>query len=189
MLHSSPKDLLLEAYIAAHWEFKINPKYHGLLGWLRAKFDRRRIEERESYNSGPAEHIGGDVYGSSPGSIEAFRKQYLDENSFADAMMRYITKKNLDPADVYHKAGIDRRLFSKIRSYRDYRPAKKTILALCIAMELDLEESKDLLGVGGFALSRNILTDVIVEYFLISKKYNIFEVNETLSFYDLPPLS
>lgn len=186
---SSPEHSELEAYVASHWEFRTNPKYHGLLGRFLAKLDRRRVEEEEEYRSGPLEHIDEGVFGSGPGSVEAFRKQYLDEKSFADAMMRYIIKKNLDTAEVYRKAGIDRRLFSKIRTHRDYRPAKKTILALCIAMELDLEESRDLLNVGGFALSHNILTDVIVEYHIANRIHDIFKVNEALAAYDLAALS
>lgn len=112
----------------------------------------------------------------------------LDE-PFSVTLMRLIDAKGIKKdSDVYHKANIDRRLFSKIRSNEHYTPSKSTVLALAIALELSLEQTNDLLERAGFALSRSRKFDVIVEYFIKVGKYDIFEINEVLFYYDQPLL-
>ena len=81
---------------------------------------------------------------------------------------------------------MDRKLFSKIRNNPDYKPSKATALAFAFALELDLEETKDFIGRAGFALSHSSKFDVIVEYFLVNRNYNVFELNEVLFAFDQP---
>ena len=102
------------------------------------------------------------------------------EETFSQMLLRLIDKKGRTDAEVYKKANIDRRLFSKIRSRKDYRPTKPTAVALCIALELNIDETADLLRRAGFALSPCERFDVIVEYFILNGNYNIFDINETL---------
>lgn len=111
----------------------------------------------------------------------------LDE-PFADTLLRLIDEKGKTDVQVYKKANIDRRLFSKIRSIKGYTPKKSTILALAIGLELSLEETDDLLERAGYALSPASKSDVIVEYFIINKNYNMFELDAVLHAYDLPSL-
>jgi len=106
----------------------------------------------------------------------------LDE-SFSEALLRIIDDKGLKDSDVYKKAGIDRKLFSKIRK-TSYVPSKKTALAFCIALELDLEETNDLLKKAGLALSHAKYFDVIIEYFIVNKHYDFFDINAALLKYD-----
>ena len=111
----------------------------------------------------------------------------LDE-PFSVSLLRLIDASGKTDADIYRLANIDRRLFSKIRSNAQYVPSKTTALAFAIALELTIDQTADLLKRAGYALSHSRISDVIVEYFIKSRKYDVFEINEVLFSYDQPLL-
>ncbi|MBQ7759129.1 MAG: RNase III inhibitor, partial [Anaerotignum sp.] len=109
-----------------------------------------------------------------------------EEMTFSEALLDWLIKKDLNDPDVYKKANMDRKLFSKIRSNADYKPKKSTAIALALALELDLEETKEFIGRAGYALTHSSKFDIIIEYFIRQKNYNVFEINEVLFAYNYP---
>lgn len=108
------------------------------------------------------------------------------EETFSQRLLRMIDERGMTDSEAYAKAYVDRRHFSKIRKDVNYVPNKKTVLAFTIALELSLDEAKDLLASAGFALSRSSKTDIIVAYFLQNKIYDMFEINDVLDAYGQP---
>ena len=126
------------------------------------------------------------VAATQPASLES-RLDSLDAG-FSQTLLHLIDERDLTDSEVYHRANMTRQHFSKIRSNVGYRPSKPTVLALCVALELDLAQTNDLLGRAGFALSHASKFDIIVEYFIERGDYDPFRINETLFYFDQPLL-
>ncbi len=110
------------------------------------------------------------------------------DDTFSQALLRLIDARDRKDSEIYRRANIDRRHFSKIRNTPNYQPSKTTALALAIALELNLDETKDFIGRAGYALSHSSKMDIIVEYFIENGEYDIFTINETLFAFDQPCL-
>ena len=115
-------------------------------------------------------------------SLEDMLKEM--DKSFSEMLFYYIDLKGITDVQCYKKANVDKKTFSKIKCKKDYKPSKQTALSFAIALELDLEETSRLLQTVGMSLSNSNKFDIIVKYFIINGKYNIYEINETLFEFD-----
>ena len=107
---------------------------------------------------------------------------------FSETLLKLIDKTGKKDSEIYKKANVDRKLFSKIRNNPEYKPTKVTAVAFALALELNLEETQDFIGRAGYALSHSSKFDIIIEYFILKKNYNVLEIDAVLFHYDQPTI-
>ena len=179
---------MVKSYIDDHYVFARLGKRRPLLEAERRaleKADEKEFSEREFLRKTFLERYYGLPQEASVPLGEWIEN--LDE-PFSQTVLRLIDERGFSDVEVYRRANLSRQLFSKIRTDNNYRPSKPTALALAIALKLNLKETNDLLRRAGLALSHAEIFDVIIEYFIVNKHYDIFTINEVLFKYDQPIL-
>ena len=155
-------------------------------GVRKYKANYNRSNEFESFSNVAYGKVASKTIKTDSRSLEDLVTEL--ESSFSEALFKYIDDKGLTDPEVYKRANLDRKLFSKIRKNKNYKPSKNTALALAVALELNLDETKDFIGKAGYALTRSSKMDIIVEFFIKQNNYDIFELNEVLFYYEEPLL-
>jgi hypothetical protein len=151
----------LEKYLKEHLEEKTTLKERSFAGASSMEY----MEEGVLYKSHDINH---------------YIENNMDDNTFQTKLFEYIDEKNLKDSDVYNKVNIDRRLFSKIRSDKNYHPSKETVILLGLALKLSEEEIVDLLESASYSLPMNTTFDLIIRFCFKEHIYNVNKVNEFL---------
>ncbi|MCR5323869.1 MAG: hypothetical protein K6E85_11440 [Lachnospiraceae bacterium] len=149
----------------------------------------------EAFNKTPASPAGA-ALGEAPAPAPAAKKaaRTLDDlmknvsQTWQESLFRLIDEKGYSDTEVYKRAKIDRKLFSKIRSNPDYQPKKNTAVAFALALKLSLDEVKDFLARAGYALSPSSRFDLIIQYFVEQEVYDLYTINLALFEHDQPLL-
>ena len=157
--------------------------YESIAFQERRKLRRRNIAEEKACGSCAPMEICAPC---APMPKSTNLVNYLDQldAGFSETLLKLIDKTGKKDSEIYKKANLSKQHFSKIRNNPDYKPTKPTALALAIALELDLEQTKDLIGRAGYALTNSSKFDVIIRYFIEQHKYDIVEINIALYEFD-----
>ncbi len=188
----------VQSYIDDNYVFETAKREYRLFGSGRP-FARRKEQENalcDMAGAAPAAMPEMPKAKKEPEKQEAFTVYdnlddllHYQEETFSEAVLRIMKENSWTNPQVYHGAGMDKKLFHKIINDRDYHPSKSNALLLAVALHLDLDATQELLAKAGFTLTKSSKFDVIVMYFIVHGNYNIFDINEVLFDHDLPCLS
>lgn len=175
----------VESYIDEHYvEEKTVEEYHD-----GGNMRRRREAERNYMASLAEESVDAGIFAAAapkPANL-ADRIANMDA-TWADALIALIDESGEKRSTIYNKANVSKQVFSKINSNSNYQPSKPTAIAFCMALELDVEESQALLAKAGYSLSNSIKFDVIIQYFIEKRDFNMVGLNIVLEEYDMPTI-
>ena len=180
-----PKDLIhsIASYIDQNYVDSCEKMAYGVAEEIRRNRIRRRRDMeicesavlRESLPCTP-------MAAPKAASLEDMLKQA--DAGFTETLLKLIDKSGKKDSEIYKKALLTKQHFSKIRNNPNYKPTKPTAIALALALELDLEATKDLIGRAGYALTNSSKFDLIIRYFIEQGNYNVVEINIALYEFD-----
>ncbi|RDU36004.1 hypothetical protein DRW41_15560 [Neobacillus piezotolerans] len=162
-----------------------------LQNYINDHMEIRFLEEANSsheiFNRDEIFKRDGILESISPIEIDEFIKEKR-QPVLREVLFSFIDRKGATDAEIYKKAQVDRRHFSKIRSNTDYRPGKNTVIALALALELDKKETGKLLSSAGYSLSDSDTSDLVIQFCIEKRIFDIHQVNEALVYFSLKPL-
>ena len=159
--------------------------------------NRRMLAREEECRMAPPPELAAPVAAAgaamaAPASPKMQAKRSLDDvmknlsETWSESLLRMITEKGYEDTEVYKRANVDRKLFSKIRSNKDYKPKKTTAVAFALALRLNLDETKDFIARAGYAFSPSSKFDLIIEYFIENEVYDFMTINLALFEHEEP---
>lgn len=113
-------------------------------------------------------------------AIKAYIRNELSEDTFASFVLSEMQKKGIKPAKLCKAVGMDRRMFSKLKTQPNYRPSKNTALLYCFALRLNEEEMEYLLSLAGYSLAPYSQRAAALRYCIAHGIYDVDDVNELL---------
>ena len=176
----------VKSYIDQHYVDQVNDK---LFGAFRREQSRSRMLSDREFTQCQAEEtriVRKMAMPMPAASLQDMLKQ--TDAGFTETLLKKIDQTGKKDSQIYKKANLSKQHFSKIRNNPDYKPTKATALALAVALELDIEQTKDLIGRAGFSLTNASKFDLIVRYFIERKEYDLVQINMTLFEFDQPLL-
>ena len=161
---------------------------HEIAAYGAVPENRRRIRRRRDMEACESSAMLGELMPCAPQavpkamSLEDMLKQA--DAGFTETLLNLIDKSGKKDSEIYKKANLSKQHFSKIRNNPNYKPTKPTAIALALALELSLEDTKDLIGRAGYALTNSSKFDLIIRYFVEQGNYNVVEINLALYEFD-----
>ena len=157
----------------------------------RAELQRRRRLERERRESEVSDGSASPAPSTAPRpdvrySLAAVLEQH--EKTFSEYLLDLLKERDGKDSEVYKRAEVSKQLFSKILNNPDYQPTKSTVIQLALGLELDLAQTQKFLGKAGYALTRSSKADLVIQYYIERKIYNVAFINEALDDCGLPLL-
>ena len=170
------------SYIDENYVSECETASYGILGAIHSC--RIRRSEKTCENSSVLDEARPRAPMAAPKamSLEDMLKQA--DTGFTETLLSLIDKAGKKDSEIYKKANISKQHFSKIRNNPNYKPTKPTAIALALALELSLDDTKDLIGRAGYALTNSSKFDLIISYFIERGNYNVVEINIALYEFD-----
>ena len=169
--------------------FRLSEKlFHGIRSYIDEHFVEQKLifEHRDRNGASRLLREAMPVCSCAPAAAPMDLRDLVREvdAGFSETLLKHIDRSGKKDSEIYTRANVSRQHFSKIRNNPDYRPTKATALAFAIALELDLEQTGDLIGRAGYALTGSSKFDVIIRYFIEQGIYDLFEINAALFEFD-----
>ena len=191
-LFADVKSYIDENYVAekSAWEY---PRGYGRRGNYRERRDMDEVFDGVSYSIADDEVSNFAKAVQAAPALDSVGKKLSDmlddaDETFTEALLRLLNKRGGKDSDVYHQACISRQLFNKIINDKYYQPKKNTVIQLAVGLELDMQQTQELLGKAGYILTRSSKSDLVVQYFISHKRYSMIAIDMALADANLPTI-